>query len=75
MVSHRWEEALEKAEKDLLSNYVMAHHKAQAVEQEEDEREKGQQGEKREGGRQTGAPMPQKRSDKISEETKNPHTE
>jgi hypothetical protein len=39
MFSHRWEEALEKTEEDLFSNYVMAHHKAQAVEQKEDERE------------------------------------
>ena len=60
MFSHRWEEALEKTEEDLFSNHVMAHHKAQAVEQEEHEREEGEQGEKCQRGRQTGAPMAQK---------------
>jgi hypothetical protein len=38
MFSHRWEKSLENTEEDLFSNHVMVHHKAQAVEQEEDER-------------------------------------
>jgi hypothetical protein len=57
MFSQRGNEALEKAEKDLLPDYVVTYHETQAVEQEEDEREEGEQGEKCKRGCQTGAPM------------------
>ena len=73
MFSQRGEKTLEKTKENLLSNHVMAHHETQAVEQEKDKREEREQGEKCKRGRQTGTPMSQKRSDKISEETKNLH--
>ena len=73
MFSHRWEEALEKTEEDLCPDHVLTHHETQTVEQEEDERKEGEQGEKCKRGRQTGAPMAQKRSYKISEKTKKLH--
>ena len=60
MFSQRGEEALEKTQKDLFPDHVLTHHETQAVKQEEDEREEGEQGKKCKRGRQTGAPMAQK---------------
>jgi hypothetical protein len=71
--SQQGKEALKKAEKDLCPDYVLTHYETQAVEQKEDEREEGEQGEKCKRGGQTGTPMAQKRSYKISEKTKGLH--
>jgi hypothetical protein len=74
MFSHRGKEAFEETEEGLFPDYVLTHHETQAVEQEEDEREEGEQREKGKRGRETGAPMAQKRSYKISKKTKELHT-
>jgi hypothetical protein len=60
MFPERWEKPLEKIEEDLLPDHVMTDDKAQAVEQEEDEREEGDQREEGKRGSQTGASMAQK---------------
>jgi hypothetical protein len=60
MFPERWEESLEEIEEDLLPDHIMTDDKAQAVEQEEDEGEEGNQREECEGGSQTGTPMAQK---------------
>jgi hypothetical protein len=73
MFPNRWEEALEKPEEDLFSDHVLTHHEAQAIEQEKDEREEGEQRKKCERGRQTGAPMAQKRSYDVYQKTKELH--
>jgi hypothetical protein len=73
MFSQRREKALEKTEKNLFPDHVLVHHETQTVEQKEYKREEGEQREKCKGGRQTGASMPQKRSEEISEKTKNLH--
>jgi hypothetical protein len=60
MFPQRWEEAFEKTEEDLCPDHFLTHHETQAVEEKEDQREEGEQGEKCKRGRQAGAPMAQK---------------
>jgi hypothetical protein len=60
MLAQRREEAFKKTEEDLFSDHLLIHYKTQPIEQQEDEREEGEQGEKCKRGSQTGAPMAQK---------------